>query len=429
VLARALVVVGILLLVVSAVANFVRYEALDSGQFRETSRLLITNEEIQPQVAATLVDALYENVDVATELEDQLPDNLQGLAGPIAGISRELADRAARELLQRPSVQNIWVDSTVLAQERLVRVLEGKTRLVATSGGDVALDLRPLVTRLADRFAFVSNVSDRLPEDAGRIVILRSDELKAAQDVTQGLKVIAAWVWVLALAAFAAAIWLARGRRRLELRAIAIGFVIGGVLLLVVRSLAGRYVVDSLVSSESVSPAAREAWNIVTRLLEGSGWSLVIVGVVTLVGVWLAGAGPRASGVRQALAPWLRRPELAFGTAAFLYLLVLLWQPTPQFGRLLWVLVFAVLAAVGVEVLRRQTAREFPDAVGVDWVGGTRERYEAWRVGRQAGHGATPPDGVAAEVERLAALHASGALTDDEFAAAKAALIMPPPQG
>ncbi|MDH5333862.1 MAG: SHOCT domain-containing protein [Thermoleophilia bacterium] len=50
-------------------------------------------------------------------------------------------------------------------------------------------------------------------------------------------------------------------------------------------------------------------------------------------------------------------------------------------------------------------------------------------MGRQAGHGATPPDGVAAEVERLAALHASGALTDDEFAAAKAALIMPPPQG
>jgi len=67
-LARALVVVGVLLAVVSGLANFVRYEALDNDQFRETSRLLISNEEIQGQVAATLVDALYTNIDVAAEL-------------------------------------------------------------------------------------------------------------------------------------------------------------------------------------------------------------------------------------------------------------------------------------------------------------------------------------------------------------------------
>ena len=108
---------------------------------------------------------------------------------------------------------------------------------------------------------------------------------------------------------------------------------------------------------------------------------------------------------------------------------MLIWQPTPQFGRLLWALAFAVLAAVGVEVLRRQAAREFPGAVGVDWVGVTRERYDDWRAGRQAGRHAIPPGGVAGGLERLAALCATGALTDDEFSAAKAALIMPPPQG
>ena len=94
VFARALVVVGIVLAIVSALANFVRYEALDESQFNETSRLLIANEEIQSQVAGALVNGLYENIDVSAELADQLPPNLQALAGPIAGISRELADRA-----------------------------------------------------------------------------------------------------------------------------------------------------------------------------------------------------------------------------------------------------------------------------------------------------------------------------------------------
>ncbi len=431
-LARVLVVVGIVFIVISALAGFVRYEALDSGQFKETSRLLISNEEIQTQVAATLVDSLYDNIDVAAELEDELPDNLQGLAGPIAGISRELADRAAKELLERPTVQNVWVEVTGFAHERLVNVLEGETRLVSTTGGDVTLDLQPLVERLGDRFSFVNDLSERLPSDAGRIVILESDELKTAQDATQLLKVVATWIWVLAFASWAAAIWLARGRRRIELRAIAIGLVITGFLILVVRSLAGRYVVDSLVSSESVKPAVQEAWDIITRLLAGSGWSAVIVGLITLVGVWLAGPATRAAGVRNVLAPWLRRPELAFGAAALLYLLLLLWQPTPQFGRLLWVLVFAVLGAVGVELLRRQTAREFPDAVAVDWVGAARERYDTWQEGRQARAAAQAPAatvGPSAELERLAALHASGDLTDEEYSAAKAALLMPPPQG
>ncbi len=433
VLARALVVAGIVLALVSALANFVRAEALDTDQFKETSRLLITTEEIQTQVAATLVDALYTNIDVAAELEDELPDNLQSLAGPIAGISRELADRAAKELLKRPAVQTVWVEVTGAAHEQLVKVLDGETRFLLTRGGDVTLDLRPLVTRLADRFSFVSNVTDQLPEDTGRVVILESGQLEAAQDVTQFLKVIANWIWLLALAAWAAAIWLARGRRRLELRAIAIGLVIAGFLLLVLRSLGGRYIVDSLVTSESVKPAVEEAWDIITRLLTGSGWSLVIVGIVALAGVWLAGPARRATGLRGVIAPWLRRPELAFGAAGILYLLLLLWKPTPQFGRGLWILVFAVLAAFGVQLLRRQTAREFPDAVAVDWIGVARERYDSWQAGRQARAAgaapAAPAAGTASELERLATLHASGELTDEEYTAAKAALLMPPPQG
>jgi predicted membrane metal-binding protein len=56
------------------------------------------------------------------------------------------------------------------------------------------------------------------------------------------------------------------------------------------------------------------------------------------------------------------RPALVYGAVGFVYLLVLIWAPTPAFRHLLPILLIAGLVVLGVEVLRRQSVREFPDA-------------------------------------------------------------------
>jgi plasmid stabilization system protein ParE len=86
---------------------------------------LIADPAIQDQIAQTMVDQLYANVDVSARLQQRLPDNLQGLAAPLAGLGREALYRAARELLQRPRVQGLFVNAASLAQAQVVRVLEG----------------------------------------------------------------------------------------------------------------------------------------------------------------------------------------------------------------------------------------------------------------------------------------------------------------
>jgi hypothetical protein len=42
------------------------------------------------------------------------------------------------------------------------------------------------------------------------------------------------------------------------------------------------------------------------------------------------------------------------------YLLVVLWGPTPTFRQPLWILIFAALIGLGTEAFRRLTVREFP---------------------------------------------------------------------
>ncbi|HEV8103053.1 MAG TPA: hypothetical protein VGP69_04885, partial [Gaiellaceae bacterium] len=77
-----------------------------------------------------------------------------------------------------------------------------------------------------------------------------------------------------------------------------------------------------------------------------------------LVGVWLAGETKSGRAARRKIAEPLARPELAFGAVVAFVILLVWWGPTPQAHRWYLVLAATVILAVGVEALRRQSARE-----------------------------------------------------------------------
>jgi hypothetical protein len=352
---RALLVLGVLLTVVSILATYVKREALDQDQFKQTSRALIESPAIQEQLSAVMVDALFSNVDVKSELEGRLPKNLQPLAVPLAGISQGFADTAAQKLLARPRAQDAFVALASASQSQVVEVLHGDTGALQTTDGNVVLDLRPLVLKLGDRFGFVENLAAKVPQDAGQVTILKSEDLNTAQTITHWLEQVANYVWILALACWVGAIWLARGRRRQEVRALGIGLIAVGVLVLLVRWLAGKYLVDSVVADDSVRPAATDAWNIITDSLAAAGWVALAFGVLIVIGAWLVGPGERATAARTALAPTLKRVWVAWGLWA-LGIVVIAWLLPIHTLRVTAILV--VGSAIGFAVFRRQLTRE-----------------------------------------------------------------------
>jgi hypothetical protein len=361
-LVRILVVLGALFAVVSLLAGYVRFQALDTDTVENTAGDLIADDAIRDQIAATLVDQLFNNVDVEAALKEQLPTQQKGLAGPIAGAVRLGAEPAAQRLLERPRIQELWVRSVTEAHRALIKVLEGDTRALETEGGNVVLNLRPLIIQFGDRIAIVGRINERLPPDAGRITIIKSDQLETAQDLTQLLKVLGMWLWLVPIALWAIALWLARGRRRTILRMIGISSIVAGLLVLVVRRLAGSIIVDRLSPAESVKVAAGNAWDILTASLRDGGLTLLGLGVIMLVAVWLVGPSRSGTASRRWLAPYIARAEIAFGAAAALLLLLVWWGPTIQTQRWQLVLAAAVVLALGVELLRRETRAEFPDA-------------------------------------------------------------------
>jgi hypothetical protein len=347
---------------VSALTVWAKRQALETDKWVATSSRLLEDDEIRGALSLYLVDQLYENVDVAAELQESLPPAVKPLAAPIAGGLRELSVRAADNLLSRPGVQTLWEEANRRAHEKFIRIVDDEGEFLQTAEGEVVLDLQPLVQQLADRIGLTeAEVEERLGPDAGRIVIMEADQLGTVQTAVELIRKLSIWLAIAILLLFAIAVYLAQGRRRETLRAVGITFVVVGALLLVIRRLAGNWIVDALASGESIRDTASNAWYIGTDLLAGVAWTAIAYGVIVILAAWVAGPSRPAVSVRQRLAPSLRdRPGLVYAVVGLLYLLVVAWGPTPAFRQPWAILIFAALTGLGVEAFRRLTVREFP---------------------------------------------------------------------
>ena len=419
-----LVIAG-LLLFLSSFAIWINRVALNTNVFTNTSSSLLDDPAIRSAVANRTVDELFANVDVQAEVEKQLPADYQGLAGPATAGLRQASYQIVNRALEQPAFQQLFKATLRTTHETLVEVLGGGGPRVSTENGEVTLNLRAIIDEAADRIGIGQQVADKIPADAGRIVILRADELETAQNGFQLLKTLAWLLPILALIAFALAVWLSDDRRR-AVRGTGWVLVAVGILGLLAANLTRNYVVDSLVAREDDRQAANNAWNVLTELMRGSFRLMVVVGLLFVVAAWLAGPGRRAVSTREWLAPALKNRTWAYVVLAVIVLLLLFNTAVLDFARLLVLILLAALGAAWIELARRQTLAEFPDASST-FLADTRTRMSNWWESRRSPSEtqavAPPTEDVSARLASLAQLHSDGKLTDEEYAAAKAQVL------
>lgn len=461
---KALVALGSVLAFLSVFAIWVERQALNTDDWVSTSGRLLENEEIRTALADYLVDQLYENVDVEKELKEILPGETKEFSGPLSGGLRQVAGDGAERVLETSTAQGLWEKANRSTHEQLVEVLEEKGDTVSTEQGEVKLNLGALITNLADQVGIGASLAEKLPADAGQIRILKSDQLKTAQNITVAIKGLALILSILTFLCFGAAIYLARDSRWVTVLFCGIGLIAAGFAAIVARHIAGGIVVDQLVVEDSVKPAANAAWDIATSLMTSIATTLIVVGVLFAIAGWLASPTGAARSVRRFCAPALRDyvPWVYTGLA-ILVCIYFLSSPTQGLRSFLTTLIVAGMAAFGIHELRKQTAEEFPDASYGEFFGRTRDRVVGAvkdaniserasklrlpEVRRPPAPGAEqsahePPtaavptaeaptatlpaddeDARLARLERLASLREKGILTEEEFAAEKARVL------
>jgi hypothetical protein len=167
---------------------------------------------------------------------------------------------------------------------------------------------------------------------------------------------------LLVLLLYMGAIYLAKGWRRQALIAVGGGILGATLVLLLTRRLIGHAVVNSEAISETVKPAIGAVWGILSGGLRERALFVLVIGLAFVGGGMLAGPARPSVAARRFLAPSLRdRPVAVYAVVAALFLIWLAFIPgINDLGEVLVILILAVLAIVGVEILRRQTAQEFP---------------------------------------------------------------------
>jgi hypothetical protein len=451
VLVGSLMAVAVVTGLIAMFAVWANRQALNTENWTDTSSKVLADKDVQAAVSAYLVDELFSSVDVSAEIQQLLPPQAAALAGPASAGVRQLADQAAPRLLARPRVQTAWIAANEAAHRQLLRIIDGGGSTVSTSNGEVALNLHTLVDQLAAtlgiqkqvdtarsklqggagataRSAAQQKLGVTLPPSSGQLVIMRSDQLSTYQDVAKAIRGLAVVLTGVSLGLFALAVFLAGGWRRIALRRVGWCFIGLGLLVLLARRVVGNRVVEGLVTNPSADDAAHAVWTIGTSLLFDIAVAMFAYGVILVLAAWLAGPMRAAVASRRALAPSLRyRRGAVYGVLAIVFLLVMLWGPTPATRKPLGIILFAVLLVLGVEMLRRQVAREFPDAREGQTMEQLKARYTAMRAARRREPEApVPAAGSSArmgDLERLAALHDGGTLTDSEFDDQKALIL------
>jgi hypothetical protein len=343
--------------VISQIQGFIQQYSTELKQRLTTmqSKIESTRATLSQAQAGTLSPQAQQNLTTLETDATQLHLTVASLEQKIASIQ----PKAPAQLQSRLSdLQGRLADL-----DKRLTTLQLQTTLVLKDPSQAnILKLDPTLASLQTRVTSLLN--RQAVQHPGELVLLKSSQLSGLQDLVKALRSLGFVLPLLSLLLYLGAIYLAKGWRRETLMRAGAGILGAALIILLTRHLLGSAVTDSVAKSDAVKPAITAVWDVISGGLRERAVFVLVIGLGFIVGGLLAGPGRHEVAVRRFLAPYLRdQPVAVYVVLAFIFLLWLTLLPTiNNVGQVVVVLVLIGLAVWGVEILRRQTAREFPDA-------------------------------------------------------------------
>ncbi len=355
-----LVVIASLLAIVSSLSTWVRTEMLDTDEWVEVSGDLLAEPEVQAALTTYLSNQLFERVDFSSVLESSLPENAARLAGPLTGLLREPITDGISRLIASDRFAELWQNANRRAHERLVAILRDETRPgVSTADGTVTLEMGTIITNVGERLGVPQSALDRIPPDAGQIVIVDSQQLSQAQRVVQLLDVLSWFLFIAVAALYVAAVVVARPLWRQALRNVGIALAVAGVTLLILRALGVKAVVGAIVDDPRHQPLGTVVATIATELVGEQAWTGIVYGVLIAAFAVLLGPHRWAVALRRQIGRATDSTGIAVAVTTIGVLVLLWWSPGRTLDRLVSAVVFVALVVAAVVSLVVISRREY----------------------------------------------------------------------
>ncbi|MYS85678.1 hypothetical protein [Embleya scabrispora] len=319
-LACVLLALACVLTPVAVTAAWADDEVGDTDRFVATMAPLSSNPAVQAEVADRVAEGAVQAVDVAG-LSDALrqalgldPNNGSGpVSGSIQSLLSGVAEQAAHAFVTTDAFGVVWRDALRLAHASALSALEGKDDgAVSSSGGEVVLDLGPMVDRVRQSLAGQGlSIATNIPSTDRRFVLLHRDGLRKGQDAFRLLNTAGTWLPIVVVLLFVVGVCVAPRRRRVIMWA-ALGTLLALLLLAIALAVARRYYLDELPPQIS-RDAGAAIFDALVRFLRQTTRTLAVVAAAIAVAAFLVGPARPAPTIRRVLAVG---PDAAGGTLA-----------------------------------------------------------------------------------------------------------------
>ena len=380
-------VLAVLFLALGSVGYWASRTAFDNDVFVERVGPLAADPAVQTALADWLTSEVLQLIDVEGYLKESLPPPANLLAKPLTAAVDEFVSKEVRNILASDAFQALWQRVISEAHQAFILVTSGDTPNVSTNDeGQVVVNLIPVIGQVFESLTgaspeLVSRVTGTLeslasdppadavaalekatgitlPENFGVLVINGDGTLTTVRNIVEITRVSVVALILAFVVCTAAAVALARPRRRAGVQLLG-AFAVAVAL---VRQLA--LLVDSRLTQDVRVPVNRDAADaVVSSVMEGLYQTLAVLMFVIIsvaIGLWATQRRQAIAAVferSEAPARWWVTPSPASLqiTAAVVAAALLWWM-----GPALWFAVVVVVGLVVVELVLWRAERAKP---------------------------------------------------------------------
>jgi hypothetical protein len=308
--AALVLLVGLLLMPVTAVAAWARNAIFDTDRYVATVAPLARDPVVQDAIAARITTEVFRalNVDGLVDrsvefLADQgAPEQIALLADPLKKSMLSFATGQVRAIVGSDQFAQAWDEANRVAHQGLVAALTGEgSGGITVSGTTVSVSLGAFIAAIRPQLVEAGfPLAERIPDINVSFPILESEQLPRVQRAARALDTLVVPLALTTLALLVLAVWLAPDRRRMVIAA-GLGVAAAMAILLVVLAGAREFYLTHLPEGVRSVDTAAAIWDTMLRFLVSGTRTGVYVGLGVAALAWLAGPARPAAALRRAI--------------------------------------------------------------------------------------------------------------------------------
>ncbi|MFL6070209.1 MAG: hypothetical protein ACJ72Y_02885 [Actinomycetes bacterium] len=391
-----LFVLGALLVPTAGIAVWSRNTILDTDRYVETVAPLSNEPAVIDSVATRITNAIFERVDVQTELQQYLPPRLTFAAGPIADQVESTTQGLIVKALESDQFDTLWREINRTASTALVAYVnsEGSSALTIENG-QLFLDLGPVLDSVKQTLTDQGfSLAAKIPSTTAQVRLPVGDvsAIQQLKSTLHLLNVLAYVLPLLALLCFIGAVLLMRDRRR---GVVIVGVIVAGAALLLGVGIAvGREGYLNAATDGGANPeTAAVLFDTLIRFLRNGIRVFFLIGVLLAIGAVITGpstwavrtrktigslitsGGERTGWDSGAFGSFFARHRFGLMGAAVVVMAIWLFTlspPTP--GSVLWLTLGLLVLLVVIQFIAATAPREAVESDGSTEDGGTDQQ-------------------------------------------------------